>query len=248
MKFISAKLDSEDKVDQAKLIIIVQEYYMNTFSTNIRSSILLGIVTGTFLCSATELLDTGIKTAKLGAAVTGFAPTIPALIGDIRDGRLLIDQTITSLVPQIEMVTNIFSPGVANGLPELLTQAMSAYARKEYDKLGFSKIGVTLETAVPQLMRIILQTYPFIYFFTEKIGRPVIPLTATIGTIMENSFVTNFSNETMAIINSGTVQEAYNIFNELDTLLSYDLLPRMTDLFVEIDRILPQMAKIGILK
>lgn len=224
---------------------------MNKFSANIRHIILLFIATGTCLCSAAELIDTGIKAArlaKLGIRIAEFSPTIPKLIGSIGDGKLLIDQAVTALIPQIGTITNAFSPESSNALPELLKQTMSAYAHKEYDALGFSKIGVTLEATVPQLMSIILQTYPLIYFFIEQIGRPVLPLTIDIGTILDNSFIANFSRDTLTIIESGAIQEAYALFNELDTLLSYDLLPRMTDLFAEIDRTLPQLAKLGLLK
>lgn len=188
--------------------------------------------------------EIAIKGTKVGFTLTKFATTLPVFVPNIMQGVELIN----SIAPLVPRAQKLFADMESTrGLPNLLKQSMEAYTKKNYENVGFSAIGVELEKQIPEIMTIILGTYPLLRFSISHIGRPIIDLAHDIGVDINNAFITNFTGDLFIIINSHVLEQTYDMLNELDTVLSYDLLPRVTDLLVEIDRILPQIAKFGII-
>lgn len=177
-----------------------------------------------------------------------FVTTLPRLTRDVIQEFFLIENTLGPLIKQAESLKKSFSPTEPDGLPKLFDQSLNAYARKDYENVGFTKIGLGLEKNIPLIMSLILQSYPLIKFSTEQLGKPILSLTSNIATVVNNTPIKSFSDDLLTILNTGLIPEVFALFNELDTILSDDLLPRITDLFVEIDRILPQVAALKLIK
>jgi len=189
---------------------------------------LLILLTGTVICS-----DVGAAAVR----VATFGTQLPSLISNIVD----VSQVTGSIIPLFTQLQGAITPEEM----KVFLAVTDAYARKDYENMGFSGIGTFFDTSIPPMMNSFLALYPFIRLTVNHIGEPVTNLFYDLGNITGSTLAKNFCGELKQLIESRAIERTFTAFNNLDDLLKNGLLPRMSALFVELDDLLKEAKDLG---
>lgn len=186
------------------------------------------LLAGTAICP-----DAGATAVR----VATFGTQLPSLISDIVD----ISKITGSIIPLFTQLQDAITPEKM----EVFVTLTNAYAKKDYENMGFAKVGTFFETRIPPMMNSFLALYPFIRLTVNHVGEPVVNLLYDLGNIVGSAPAKSFFGELKQLLESRVIERTFTALNNLDDLLKNGLLPRMSALFVELDDLLKEAKDLG---
>lgn len=175
---------------------------------------------------------------QAGVHITEFGLKLPQLV---RTGTEL-----GSIAEGVAPIMNAATSAFSDKNIQVFLKVATAYNEKKYTELGLTQLGETLNSLVPTILAALLASYPFVRLGIERFVYPIANLTYSVADVIGFSLAKNYARDIKTPIESGILQETFELLNEIDDLYA-DLLPRITLLLAELDVLIPEAMNMGVL-